>query len=402
MYFNSWQNRKKYLLFGLISLLVIALTCGISIFVSEISKKKEEKQEKEFIENHPDMAEKSHDLYLVIVEKCSYNYDMDYPIDTQGGKIKITVPSDGKVHFTITPPEGKEVRKLEITDSRKQAIAAKKLGHSYEFQMPDSDVTVTPFFKGAENKNITVLPIPSEDQKSKYEIEVQGLTEEIKKSCEGKFSEVKFVNALGDALGVRKSNSIYNDVVTVTFCKEKDQAEEGEVGYYLILNNNIQRRILAVFDLKQEVWLFDTNIQEPEPTVQPTPTVQATPTAQSAPTVQPTPTIQPAPAEKPKPTLQQQQPVRQPTPEQRQTQKEAPLSFSLERISSEFISYVGNKEKFFDEIFNELRNRGYTGNLVGTFESFKLDQGSAAFTISLNNGTTIQGIYHKDTDTYTF
>ena len=73
-------------------------------------------------------------------------------------------------------------------------------------------------------------------------------------------------------------------------------------------------------------------------------------------------------------------------------------------VSTTFLSYVGDQDKFYDKTFKYVLSKGLTGNIIGTMSNYEIDpeNRNVTFWISLNTGGSITGTYDKANDKYNF
>ncbi len=88
-------------------------------------------------------------------------------VDNKNTKELIIEVNDSKavmyedtVRFRVTPEEGYEVDKIDITDEEKNKIKYKNttVKNEYEFKMPDTDVTIDPTYRKIDTNNINNNP----------------------------------------------------------------------------------------------------------------------------------------------------------------------------------------------------------------------------------------------------
>ena len=107
----------------------------------------------------------NHDVTIIpSYEKVSNSVIVEDNPNTKEIKIEVNdataVVYEDKVIFTVEPEEGYEVEKIIIKDEDNNTISYRKLNNNkYEFDMPDTDVIITPVYKKIEIPQETTITV---------------------------------------------------------------------------------------------------------------------------------------------------------------------------------------------------------------------------------------------------
>ncbi len=264
---------------------------------------------------------------------------------------------------------------------------------------------------------------PEESQKNglEYALVLEEVPESVKRDFKGKFNAVSFLNSLGSSFAIGTAGSIYSDVKEAAFVTKPytGDAQQGHIYHYLIFNGDDEWLILSDYDLASGVYLFRDIRQEKENEAQ----AESEKRQESEEQARRESEEAAQRASEEAARRESEQAERRATGDTELGSNEDPFlndeptkteperevlpqgsSFSIDNIPTAFTRYVGGKEGFFQKVYGYVLASDRTGDITGTFESYKINKGkhSASFTITLDTGGKIEGKYSKDNGEYSF
>lgn len=423
MYYR--RSKKPLVIAILVFILVIGLTSAFSMIMSA-EKKKESlpetrgeislAEQTETGSTAPDAGR--HKLVIYNSGLCSVTVIGGNSISMDEAKTIYEVVEDEDVELSVAPLSAESFLDAGVLDGNgddiPRSVKRKDDGTAeVSFVMPGASVFVNLSFGETEESQKNVL---------EYDLVLEEVPESVKRDFKGKFNAVSFLNSLGSSFAIETAGSIYSDVKEAAFVTKPytGDAQQGHIYHYLIFNGDDEWLILSDYDLANGAYLFRDIRQEKENEAQAESErkqeseEQARRESEEA--------AQRASEEAARRESEQAErratgdtelgsneelfPNDEPTVKTEPEREALPQgsSFSIDNIPTAFTRYVGGKEEFFQKVYGYVLASGRTGDITGTFESYKINKGkhSASFTITLNTGGKIEGKYSKDSGEYSF
>lgn len=396
MYYK--KQRKIIIIAAAVFLVVAVLTCVVSFS----DKKKENVTETVAEETE---SEDGYMHYIIIYKSGGeVAYNERFKVSEDKDKIILMVSDSAEVSLTVTPAESRLFAYADIITSQGREIGntqKEQDGKGYlSFPMAAENIIIHIFYDDAMSE--TVPEAETEIQKSRYSLEIKGLTETVLETYGGRFRREEFLNSIGDYFKINEKDSEYSKVTTVTFTDEEYPGEyaEGSVMHYVYFNKDKDWRILVTYlkdgtyqfyDCKKEEEIMEKARKESEKQEKEKSEKQTEKDSE-------------------KESEYQQQnaeettagtPTEDPNDGQVENQTYS-FTFNLENISSELVKFVGDKNTFFNKVYDYVYNAGLTGNVTGRIQAFQIKNNKLTFTVDLDSGQTFKGKYNKNKNSYSF
>ena len=322
---------------------------------------------------------------------------------------KLSVAPGTLVSLTVTPKSNKILEEVQIVDAKDfnnqfNTIINETKENTYtvDFSMPETDVVMTFRFETKETE-VTEIPEKQEPETKEEETEtetkeegnpygltVHGITADLITSFNGQFDDRDFCQQLGDTLHLDSPRSEYYGITDVTFSRDPytGERDSDKVYYYIYFGEDPDWKMLSTYYLKDQSYVF-TKYVEPEPQDEEeeddddsVSTSDQTwgssssygSTQGSAGTTYTVPS----------------------------TGSSTQVSFDILRVSKVFLDYTGDQEAFYSQAFDYVISKGLTGSITGTMSSYEIntDQKTATIEIRLSNGSSFQGTYSKEKNSF--
>ncbi|MDE6908175.1 MAG: hypothetical protein K2P21_08455 [Lachnospiraceae bacterium] len=422
MYYR--RSKKPLVIAILVFILVIGLTSAFSMTMSA-EKEKESlpetraeispAEQTETGSTAPDAGR--HKLVVYNSGLCSVTVIGGNSIGMDKAKTIYEVVEDEDVELSVVPLSTESFLDAEVLDGNgddiPRSVKRKDDGTAeIGFVMPGASVFVNLSFGD-----------PEESQKNglEYALVLEEVPESVKRDFKGKFNAVSFLNSLGSSFAIGTAGSIYSDVKEAAFVTKPytGDAQQGHIYHYLIFNGDDEWLILSDYDLANGVYLFRDIRQEKENEAQ----AESEKRQESEEQARRESEEAAQRASEEAARRESEQAERRATGDTELGSNEDPFlndeptkteperevlpqgsSFSIDNIPTAFTRYVGGKEGFFQKVYGYVLASDRTGDITGTFESYKINKGkhSASFTITLDTGGKIEGKYSKDNGEYSF
>lgn len=345
-----------------------------------------------------------HDVLLYKTSAGTIEFEEQWLKSDSDSESVLSIQADTLVTMLVTPKQGKELESVDIVDYdfnninnflRETSTDAIRVN----FVMPDNDIIVNFNFEDIETE-LPVLPENVEyepDTETKTETEAQtespygltlhGVTADVIMSYNGQFDDKEFLQQIGDALHMDSARSEYQGVTDVTVSREAYQGEKDsdKVYYYVYFNDDPDWKVLSTYYLKDRAYVF-TELAEPE--TEPSLTPQGNTTASN--------------------NISSSGSVSTAVPSSGGYSgvetKTSVTSFDILQVSTTFLSYIGDKDEFYQKAFEYVLGKGMNGEIVGTMSSYEIDpeEQVATIVIRLNTGGSITGKYNRNDNSYSF
>ena len=386
-------KKKSYVPYIVTGLALIGLIIGF-FFITKLTSKPKEVPETEVTTEAVEEIPK-HQILIHKTNAGTLEFEQKWLKSDSDTKTMLEVEESTLVSMRIKPMDGKYLETVNIYDAKSVNTAISNVitkldggDYNIDFTMPQTDIVMTFQFNNVE---VPITEAPQEPESepetegTPYGLKLHGVTADVITSFNGQFDDQDFLQQLGSSLHVDSARSSYHKVTDVTFSTEeyKESKDSDKVYYYIYFNDDPNWKVLSTYYLKEHAYVFtEPAVKETEPETQAT----QTPAAQT----------QPAGQTSYQPT----------NPTQGEPTTTVVASLDIMAVSSNFLEYTGGtNSKFYDEIFNYVvEEKGQTGTLTGTMESYKINpkKQKATIHITLNTGATIKATYNKAKNTYSF
>lgn len=419
MYYR--RNKKPMILAVLTFILITVLVTAVPLFLS--GKEEETGETEPYLENFQTeqtesetAAIKIHRMVICENPLVSVTVTGGVLCGTDEKKTLYEVREDEDVTLTVLPLSAEGFLEATVLDGEANDIPCSV--------KPDDNGSVTVRFTVPESCVFVSLSFGSgitemgEENGLKYALTLDEVSDRVKKDFEGKFNAVAFLNSLGDSFSMGSLDSQYRNVRKVTFMEKNytEDRQKGHTYHYLCFDDDDEWLILVDYDLAHDVYIFrDIKQEKEEEAILESERIkeseeQAKRESEEA--------AQRASEEAERRRAEESgRKVSDGTEAaEEQNGKDTPQestetnsmtqasSFSLDNIPTAFIRYVGDKEVFFQKVYDYLLDCGKTGGITGTFDSYEIDESrkQASFQIVLNSGETISGTYSRKRGKYSF
>lgn len=371
---------------------VVLVLIGMAV-VTYIKKDRERAKQMEETQITEEVS--MHDVLLYKTNAASIEFEKEWLKSDTDTESVLRIREDTLVTLMVTPKEGYYLEQADIVDYDFHEVNNFLRETSTEeirvnFVMPDTDIIINfDFEKMEESKNAVIETEPvtetvETEMKSPYGLTLHGVTADVILSFNGQFDDRDFLQQLGDTLHIDSARSEYREVTDVTFSSElyDGEQESDKVYHYIYFNEDPKWRLLSIYYLKEDTYLFTEIVEEIE--------------------------------------TEEEQPVVEQNNGSYSTGQTSygssysggnyggysggdvrtvttTTTFDIMQVSTTFLAYVGGKETFYQKAFEYVLSCGLTGNIVGTMSSYKImpDEQRAEFKIALNTGGGIKGSYSK-------
>lgn len=372
-------------------LLVTVLLAGLSVY-----KGKKEPQKETELETEPATWE----ALLYKPAGAVLTFEERYlKSDTEEEAI-LQIPEGTLVTLSLTPQEGERLERAEVVDYAFTKLTClvtdAENGYRINFVMPNRDILVNFYLSEAETQTEDQTETETEwetetesETETPYGLALTGVTADFIVSFNGLFDDRAFLQALGDALHMDSARSEYQDVTEVAILGEayEGEAQADQLCFYVLLNGEEDRKILCTYYLQEDTYLFtevepETETQSLTETDVPPKTAE-TDTGGTA-------------------VLPGNSQVSSSGGNPGQTT--VTTSLDLLSVSTTFLSYTGDSEAFYQEVFDYVLDSGLSEEIIGTMTKYAIqpEEGTATFSLALNTGDTITGTFQKAEKTYHF
>ena len=382
-------KKKSYIPIIVTSLAAVVLIAGFFL-VTKMTGKPRENPETEISTEAGEEIPK-HQILIHKTNAGTLEFEQKWLQSDSDTKTMLEVEEDTLVSMRIKPMSGKYLESVSIYDAKQvdssiSNVITKLDGGDYniDFTMPQTDIVMTFQFGNVEVPTPTPEPEDEsgpETEGSPYGLKLHGVTADVITSFNGQFDDKDFLQQLGSALHVDSVRSSYHKVTDVSFSTEeyKEAKDSDKVYYYIYFNDDPSWKVLATYYLNEHAYVFTEPAEEE----------MQTEAAQSqAPVSQTSSNV---------PVSNNTNPTQTTT---------VAASLDIMAVSSNFLEFTGGSEsKFYDEIFDYIVDqKGQTGKLVGTMESYEIDpeKQTATIQVTLNTGVTVKATYKKSKNTYSF
>lgn len=342
-----------------------------------------------------------HDVLLYKTNAASIEFEKEWLKSDTDTESVLRIQEDTLVTLMVTPKEGYYLEQADIVDYdfhevnnflRETSTEAIRVN----FVMPDTDIIINFDFEKNDENEVTLQEteiferleteqIEETEIESPYGLTLHGVTADVILSFNGEFDDREFLQQLGEALHIDSARSEYRNVTDVTFSTEfyDGEQESDKVYHYIYFNEDPEWRLLSTYYLKEDTYLFTEIAEEMETEVQ----VHSSGSDSGAYSA----------GQSSGGTAYSggnsggynSGNVRTIT---------TTTTFDIMQVSTNFLTYVGGKEKFYQKAFEYVLSSGLTGNIVGTMSSYEIipEEQRAEFKITLNIGASIKGTYSKE------
>lgn len=348
-----------------------------------------------------------HDILLYKTSAAEIEFEKEWLKNDTDTESILEIKEDTLVTLMVTPKKGYRLEHADIVDYdfheinnflRETSTDAIRVN----FVMPDTDIIINfDFEKMEENisnesevsEMIETEHVESESEvipETPYGLTLHGVTADLIFSFNGEFDDRDFLQQLGDTLHIDSARSDYREVTDVTFSSEAYQGEQesDKVYHYIYFNEDPEWKLLAIYYLKEDTYLFVEVEEETETEI----TSVTTQSNKGTGTVQMS-------AGTSTNTYgyggYSSNNVRTIT---------TTTTFDIMQVSKTFLAYVGGEETFYQKAFEYVLSSGLNGNIVGTMSRYEIDpeKKRAEFKITLNTGGSIKGAYIKEKNKFKF
>lgn len=425
MYFQSKYNKKVIILVIVCAVILLALVVGFQMILSKRT------QQAIDLSGQESESESETEVYLhmTIYENPDgeVTYDMASLVSSGAETSVYSVLAREEISLAILPKEGKEFASVSVLTAEGEEIQAEiqetEEGVNITFPMPESSVFVKltyqedPEWLAKQTEPETEFPTEAATERQTeaktelettkqtepetkapaydtYNLALYGATPENTKDFGDPFQADYFLNCVGQTFEMRNPASYYFGVGKLTFSEEIPEQEEGTVKKYLYFGDDPTWLLLAVYyPLSDSYVISDTTGRANAPAETQAPEITAQNTEAAVPPVSQGSageTVQGG-------SIQTGGEGTVATPPVTTTD-----TFSLENVSTVFLSFVGDEQGFSDQISAYVFDHGLTGNITGTFGEYVIDPEAqtATFSIALSSGGTIAGQYDKNRNSY--
>ena len=349
----------------------------------------------------------THDVLLYKTNAAVIEFEKEWLKSDTDTESILEIKEDTLVTLIVTPKKGYQLEHADIVDYdfheinnflRETSTDAIRVN----FVMPDTDIIINFDFEKMEESisyesEISEMPetesIETElavKPETPYGLTLHGVTADLIFSFNGEFDDREFLQQLGDTLHIDSARSEYREVTDVTFSSEAYQGdqESDKVYHYIYFNEDPEWRLLSIYYLKEDTYLFAEVEEETETEI-------TSVTDQSS---GGTATVQRSAG-----TSSNNYGYGGYSSNNIQTITTT-TTFDIMQVSKTFLAYVGGEETFYQKAFEYVLSSGLTGNIVGTMSSYEIDpeKKKAEFKITLNTGGSIKGSYIKEKNKFKF
>jgi len=398
MYYK--KQKKIIIISAAVFLLVAVITCVISY------KNKDR-------ENVPETtlsteSENEHEHSVIIYKsggEIAYNERLK--VSEDGEKIILKASESAEIKLAVTPETSKSFVYADIVTSKGDDVSSSQKeqgGKGYiSFYMESSDIMIHIFYDDAGEAATETESEVQEIQESQYDIEIKGLTKAILETYEGKFSKEEFVRSIGDYFKINDEGSEYAQVATVTFTDEKYSGEHAEgILHYAYFNDDSSWKILVTYlegaysfyDCKKEAELEEKARKESEK--------KAKEESEKQESEKQAGEESEAQSQKMNDNTSETQAGNTTAAQTEGENQTVSFSFNLESIPTDLVRFAGDKNAFFNAVFDYVYQSGFTGDVTGNVTSFIIEGNKLTFKISLSSGQSLKGKYNKKKNSYTF
>lgn len=389
------------------AIIIAAVVLMAAFVLPEILKSSQEVPETETeTERITETEVPSHAVLIHKTNAGTIEFQSDWLQSDSDSETRLEIKENTLVSMKITPKDGKNLSAVNIYDAAdvnnniNSVITELDNGkYNIDFTMPGTDIVMTFQFKeDAVSSNPdpvveTESETETETEGNPYGLTLHGVTADIITSFNGQFDDRDFLQQLGDALHMDSARSDYYKVTDVTFSSETytGSKDSDKVYYYVYFNDDSNWKVLSTYYLKENTYVFtEPAIEETEPE---TTAASENGTYNNAGSSTSTGT--------------QASPYVGSTGGNGASTSTTTYTttFDIMSVSTVFLAFTGdNNSSFYDKAFEYVLEKGMTGEIVGTMNSYEIDpeKKTATFSITLNTGATITGTYKKSNNSYKF
>lgn len=396
------------------AIIIAAVVLMAAFVLPEILKSSQEVPETETeTERITETEVPSHAVLIHKTNAGTIEFQSDWLQSDSDSETRLEIKENTLVSMKITPKDGKNLSAVNIYDAANvnnninSVITELDNGkYNVDFTMPGTDIVMTFQFTdnatgdnatgniGLDSMAETEIETESETEGSPYGLALHGVTADIITSFNGQFDDRDFLQQLGDALHMDSARSDYYKVTDVTFSSETytGSKDSDKVYYYVYFNDDSNWKVLSTYYLKEDTYVFtEPAIEETEP--------EATAASE-------TPVYGNGGGSSPAGTQTAPYAGGSTGGGGASTSTTTyTTTFDIMSVSTVFLAFTGDgNSTFYDKAFEYVLEKGMTGEIVGTMNSYEIDpeKKTATFSITLNTGATITGTYKKSNDSYKF
>lgn len=399
---------------------VCLVLIGGVVFLN-IQAEKRRVREGQESESEPGTEKAVHDVLLYKTDAAEITFEKSWMRSESNTEYVLGIPEDTLVTFLVKPALDRELDTVDVLDyqfhpinSFLRPVKDSGVEMRVNFVMPATDVIVNFNFRNTdtglpadepssghmeteeETENIHAEPEtePETEDTYTYGLTLHGVTADMIIAFNGMFDDREFLHQVGEQLHVDSARSTYYRVTDVTFSSEAYQGnkEPDQLYYCIYFNQNPERKLIAIYDIKSDTYTFAEVPEEKETEAAGSSASGNVPAGNQG-----TANGNQGSASGGNGSYSQQGTGGTST-------RTVTTSFDIMSISTRFLDYVGGGDKFYQKAFEYILSQKMTGNIVGVMDSYEIDKEkeTAEISIRLNSGKMLKGTYDAKKEAFSF